>query len=243
MRIPRIYYSGSLQPNIETELDDFASNHVLQILRLKTGAQLVLFNGEGGEFNTQLINDKGRKAKVLIKEFIQNDVESPLRIYLVQGISRGERMDYTIQKAVELGVYSMVPLFTKRCNVKLAGERLQKRLEHWQKVAISACEQCGRNIIPRIEPAQNLTAWLPKPRTELKLTLYHRGTTHLADLPQQQIAVTLLIGPEGGLADGEIELSKQFGFQPICFGPRVLRTETAALTAISILQAKWGDMI
>ncbi len=242
MRIPRIYYAGKLKPNSEVTLRFEPSNHILHVLRLKLGSPLILFDGTGGEYNAQLFAIDKQHVIAKVEKFTGREIESPLKIHLGQGISRGEKMDYTIQKAVELGVSKITPLFTEYCNVKLSGERLQKRLQHWQSIAIGACEQCGRNRIPSIDYAQDLQTWIPRSKSDISLTLYHRANQTLADLPQRISTVTILIGPEGGLSDHEMEFAQRYNFIPVCFGPRILRTETAALTAISILQSKWGDM-
>jgi len=242
MRIPRIYTANNLEPNRKTILGIQASSHILHVLRLKLGSPLILFNGTGGEYNAELYAIDKQRAIIQIQQFIDKQVESPLKINLAQGISRGEKMDYTIQKAVELGVYKITPLFTERCNIKLSGERLQKRISHWQSIAISACEQSGRTHIPKVAFAQDLNTWIIQDHPGLCLTLYHQATNSLANLKSSS-AVTLLIGPEGGLSDYEINLTCQQNFTPIRFGPRILRTETAALAAISILQSKWGDML
>jgi 16S rRNA (uracil1498-N3)-methyltransferase len=242
MRIPRIYTANNLGPNRKITLNIQASKHILHVLRLKLGGPLILFNGAGGEYNAELYAIDKQKAIIQVQQFIDKKVESPLKIHLAQGISRGEKMDYTIQKAVELGIYKITPLFTERCNVKLSGERLQKRLQHWQAIAISACEQSGRTYIPNVEYAKDLATWLTQDHQGLCLTLYHKATQSIANLKTSS-SITLLIGPEGGLSDYEINLASQHNFTPIRFGPRILRTETAALTAISILQSKWGDLL
>ncbi|KPJ67688.1 MAG: hypothetical protein AMJ43_03370 [Coxiella sp. DG_40] len=243
MRIPHIYCANKLKQNSEITLGVGASNHILHVLRLKLGSPLILFDGTGGEYDALLFAIDKLRVIAKVKKFINREVESPLKIYLGQGISRGEKMDYTIQKAVELGVYKITPLFTEYCNVKLSGERLQKRSQHWQSIAINACEQSGRNRIPSIDCAQGLPAWIPQSDSDILLTLCHRSSKTLADLPQKLNTVTILVGPEGGLSAHEIEFAQRYNFIPICFGPRVLRTETAALTVISILQSKWGDML
>lgn len=242
MRIPRIYCANKLKLNSEVTLGVKASNHILHVLRLKLGSSLMLFDGTGGEYDARLFAIDKLRAIAKVEKFIDREVESPLKIHLGQSISRGEKMDYTIQKAVELGVSKITPLFTEYCNVKLSGERLQKRLQHWQSVAISACEQSGRNRIPGIDCAQDLLTWIPQSNVDISLTLHHSASQTLADLPQKINTVTILIGPEGGLNDHEIQFAQRYNFIPICFGPRILRTETAALTAISILQSKWGDI-
>ncbi|TVP93679.1 MAG: 16S rRNA (uracil(1498)-N(3))-methyltransferase, partial [Pseudomonadaceae bacterium] len=166
--------------------------------------------------------------------------ESPLQVHLGQAMSRGERMDWAIQKAVELGVNAITPLFTERCEVKLQGERADKRQAHWQQVAISACEQCGRSQVPVVHPPQALADWLAQLDCELKLVLHHRTEQPLASL-QKPASLGLLIGPEGGLSSEEIQRTEASGFQAVRLGPRVLRTETAPIVALSLAQQLWGD--
>lgn len=241
MRTIRIYQPSPLTLQQETALDKEAANHVVNVLRMQAGQAIQLFNGEGGAYQGELVSVSKKHCTVHLSEFDDTDVESPLQVHLAQGVSRGERMDYTIQKAVELGVSSITPIFTERCNVKLSGDRLDKKQQHWQKVAISACEQSGRNRVPQIHPAMSVEQWLAQP-CELGLVLHHRHAQtlkHIAYSTGQ--SVQLLIGSEGGLTEYEIEQAIQQGYQALQLGPRVLRTETAALVALSLLQLQWGD--
>jgi len=184
-----------------------------------------------------------KHLQVTLQKFDDCEHESPLTIHLGIGISRGEKMDLIIQKATELGVASISPLFTDRTEVKLKGERAEKKLRHWRQVAISACEQCRRNRLPRIAEPHLLDNWQKNVESDIKLVLHHRCQASLADMRSQAPAsIALLIGPEGGLSTEEIALAEEDGFQPLALGPRVLRTETAPLAAISILQSLWGDM-
>lgn len=240
MTLPRIFVATKLIPKQEIILDTNVSNHLLQVLRLKVNDPLKIFNDSGGEFSAIITAINKHHATVLIKEFVQCNRESPLQIHLGQGISRGEKMDFTIQKAVELGVNTITPLFTEHCNVKLKNERLENRLRHWHGVAISAAEQSGRCYVSKILPTQTLGDWFTT-TTSLCLVLDHRATNNLSDIKERPSSATLLIGPEGGLSDKEIIFAKQNNFLPVKLGPRILRTETAALAAISVLQAKWGD--
>lgn len=243
MRIPRIYRPGPLAAGQEIELDGQAAVHLSKVLRLRAGDGLRLFNGEGGEFAATLLAVGRRTARIGVTEFVAREVESPLRLVLAQGVSRGERMDYTVQKAVELGVAHIQPLATTRTVVNLDGERREKRRAHWQGVVVAACEQSGRNRLPAVAEVATLEAWLQGQggTPGLRLVLHHRATRSLADLPLPTGPVTLLIGPEGGLAPAEIEAAQAAGFQPLCLGPRVLRTETAGVAALAVLQWLWGD--
>jgi 16S rRNA (uracil1498-N3)-methyltransferase len=241
MRIPRIYQPGVLTPQLVIALSEEPANHVGRVLRMDAGASLTLFNGDGCNYPAVITETSKKSVMVQITAKLENPVESPLKIHLGQGISRGDRMDFAIQKAVELGVTEITPLFTERCGVKLDAERLQKRTEQWQKIAISACEQSGRSVVPTVHSALNIDKWLTQPAEALKLTLDPWAKDTIKTL-QPVTAVRLVIGPEGGFSDREIALTSQAGFVAVQLGPRVLRTETAALTAISALQLQMGDL-
>ena len=241
MRVPRIYLPVPLATDLSVPLAGGAYHHVVQVLRLKPGAPLVLFNGSGGEFRAVLEIVERRSASARIESFIPTDSESPLKVLLVQGISKGERMDFTLQKAVELGVSAIQPVLTERSVVNLRG--LEQRLLHWRGVVISACEQCGRNFLPPVLEPLNLTVWLPGYRDPgMRLLLDPSAEQGLCELPRPESSITVLIGPEGGLSPAEIGLARALGFIGIRLGPRVMRTETAALAALAALQALWGDL-
>jgi 16S rRNA (uracil1498-N3)-methyltransferase len=241
MRIPRIYHHSAIALNTDLQLDEDAANHVGRVLRMAVGAELILFNGDGFNYPARISGTDKKRVQVEVLAQQHNPVESPLKIHLGQGISRGDRMDFAIQKAVELGVSEITPLFTERCGVKLDGERLLKRNEQWQKIAISACEQSGRSIVPQVHPAITLQQWLMQQTKELKLTLHPRASDTIKTIiPNQKIR--LVIGPEGGFSEQEMSQTTAAGFTGIQLGPRVLRTETAALTAISALQLQFGDL-
>ena len=242
MRIPRIYTPSPLNSGASIELDENAFSHAVRVLRLKQGDSLILFNGEGGEFEAELSEVQKKRASANIGQFHDKTCESPLPIILGQCISRGEKMDYTIQKAVELGVTEIVPLFSERCGVKLNQERQDKRLRHWHSIIISACEQCGRNSIPQLHEAMSLADWQQQLNASLKLVLDPTAADSLATLNKPENNVALLIGPEGGLSDGEIKSAIEHGFNGIRLGPRILRTETAGLTTLSVIQQLWGDL-
>jgi 16S rRNA (uracil1498-N3)-methyltransferase len=209
---------------------------------MNSGQLVTLFNGQGGEYTAELVEAKKGKATVTINSFNQVDRESSLSIHLAIGISRGERMDWIVQKATELGVSEITPLFTERCEVKLSGDRLDKKVGHWQQVAISACEQSQRNRIPSVNTPIKLEQWQQDCEASLKLVLHHRTEKSLGDMLAPSAEIALLIGPEGGLSEREIEQAISLDFSSLALGPRVLRTETAPLAAISILQSLWGDM-
>ena len=207
------------------------------------GEEVTLLNGEGGEYVAVITRIDKKTVAVQLNEFFSRDAESPLKLTLAQGISRGEKMDYTIQKAVELGVSRIVPLLTERCNVKLDEERRQKRFQHWQSIVVSACEQSGRNTLPEILAPQQLTSWLPSVQADQCFVLAPTADKKLKQFSLQKNAhVVLLIGPEGGLSPQEINAAAKHDFSPLVLGPRILRTETAAVAALTALQCCFGDL-
>ena len=240
VRIPRIYTDQPLTPGMQLELEESPSRHLARVLRMQPGRELVLFNGNGGEFQAVIHAVGKRLVTVQVGEFSAHNRESPLRLELAIGLSRGERMDWVLQKATELGVTHIRPLLTERTEVKLSAERLQKRLHHWQQVIISACEQCQRNLLPDLAAPQKLESWLQDNRSQLRLVLHHRDSQSLPE-GEAPDSVALLIGPEGGLSEREIALAREAGCMPLTLGPRVLRTETAPVAAISLVQYRWGD--
>jgi len=244
MRISRLYQPIKLISGETVSLTPEAAHYLVNVLRLSVGEKIKIFNGEGGEFSATVFSINKQKISVKIGEYLVHEVESPLQIHLGQAISRGEKMDYTIQKAVELGVTQITPLFTERCGVKLSQERWEKRLQHWRSIIISACEQSGRNTIPIIHEPIVLTEWLKKINTDYKIMLHPEGSMDcFAGARNDDIkSIALLVGPEGGFAEAEVAYAIQQGFSGMKLGPRILRTETAALAIIAILQAKFGDM-
>jgi 16S rRNA (uracil1498-N3)-methyltransferase len=242
MRITRIYYPFELATDSYVTLTDDATNHVANVLRAKTGQAVVLFNGDGSEYSAQLFKVAKRKVIVRVDSKISISIESPLSIHLGQGISRGDRMEWVIQKSVELGVTEITPLITERCGVKLSKERWSKKHEQWQKLAIAACEQCGRNVLPVLHAPSLFTEWVILSTNQVRFTLHPRAEMAFRHVTMPPAGARLLIGPEGGFSDQEIYKTEQNGFKTIQLGPRILRTETAAITAISALQAIHGDL-
>lgn len=242
MRITRIYQSTKLQSGLEIVLNQEAANHLVRVLRLPLRSTVHVFNGEGGEYAATIESIKKNQVVVKIGEYLAVETESTLQIHLGQGISRGEKMDYTIQKAVELGVTCITPLLTERCGVKLSNERWEKRLQHWRAIIIAACEQSGRNIIPFIAEPQPLSSWLSTLQADWKLLLDPKGEKNLREFNGKPVTVSLLMGPEGGFSDPEIDLALQQGFVNLRLGPRILRTETAAVATIAAIQCYFGDM-
>lgn len=241
MRNPRFYDPQPLSISTDVDLADDAIQHI-RVLRLKVGTDITLFNGLGGQYNATLLDVQKRSCAVHINSFEQTDNESPLHLHLGQVISRGDRMEFVIQKAVELGVNEITPLMSERCGVKINPERMLKKQQQWQKIAIAACEQSGRNIIPTIHSTAQLTTWCEVADNATKLTLHPRAKLSINTLPDKIQSIRLLIGPEGGLTDEEINLTETLQFTETLLGPRVLRTETAALTAITALQCRFGDL-
>lgn len=242
MRIPRIFTNSPLAVGSQCQLDDNAANHVGRVLRMQAGQALLLFNGDGHDYHATITEAGKKHVLVAVTEAAENETESPLRVVLAQTLSKGDRMDYAVQKAVEMGVSEIVPLTTERCDVKLKGDREDKRLRHWQQVAISAAEQCGRARVPDIQPVMTVQQWLEHARAcDLRLVLHHRTEQSLNTL-EKPSSIALMIGPEGGLTAEEIALAESRGFLPVALGPRVLRTETAPVAAIALCQWLWGDI-
>lgn len=243
MRIPRIYHPEKIQIDRHITLKDDAFRHTVLVLRLQQNDTIMLFDGCQYQYRAILTTITKKYAKAFIIEQIYIPNESPLHIHLGQVISRGEKMEFTIQKSVELGVNIITPLISERCGIKLDVQRFEKKIHQWQKITISACEQCGRNIIPLVQPVTTLTAWYANLKDSLKLNLHPLATQHINSLtlPESK-KISLLIGPEGGLSEQEIKIATQYGFTDILLGPRVLRTETAALAVITALQVRFGDL-
>ncbi len=241
MRIPRIHTLQALSPGLSLTLDELASHHVRQVLRLRAGDPLMLFTPLGEEYAAQLTRVSKQAVQADIGERLRCEPAPALDIHLMIGISRGERMDFALQKATELGVTRITPLLTQRCVVKLDEKKRGSRRDHWHKVVINACEQSGRCRVPQFDDPQALSTALEETRPGHALLLDHRSESTLADLSKPDRSVSLLIGPEGGLAPEERAQARERGFQGVRLGPRVLRTETAPLAAIAAIQTLWGD--
>lgn len=243
MRHTRIFQAKPLKVKQTLSLDKTASHHLSRVLRVNLQDTIILFNGDGCEYDAVIEKIERNAITVTITAFKEKRCESPVSLHLAQGMAKGEKMDWIIQKSVELGVQHITPLETERSHVKLAGVREAKRLEHWQAIARGACEQSGRNTLPEIHPLMTLADWLnqdlPKPGFVLSPAASIR--LEVQKILPQPINVLLLIGPEGGLTEQEIRLATQHDFQLLKLGPRVLRTETAAIAAISIMQYCFGD--
>lgn len=241
MRIPRIYQAIPLASDREIALDAVASQHLLKVLRLREGAAVIVFDGNGQSYRGVLTRSSGKNATVILHERMHEDTESPLQIHVGLGISKGERMDYAIQKLVETGVHSITPLVTEYTVVKLDAKREQTRRQHWQGVISSACEQCGRSYLPQLHPIREISEWTVNAAGDCKLVFDAAGTTNLKSLQPPPRTVTVLIGPEGGLSEHEVSYANRHGFYLVRLGPRILRTETAAVAISAALQTLWGD--
>lgn len=242
MRIPRIYTDSPLAEGCTAALDENAAQHVGRVLRMQPGQDLRLFNGDGQDYPATITTAGKKNVEVIVGTPEPNHTESNLEIVLGQTLSKGDRMDYAVQKAVEMGATRIVPLSTERCDVRLKGDREDKRLRHWQSVAISAAEQCGRARVPDILPVMTVDQWLEHSRDcDLRLVLHHRTKQSLQSMNTPS-RVALMIGPEGGLSADEIALAEKEGFLPVALGPRVLRTETAPVASIALCQWLWGDI-
>jgi 16S rRNA (uracil1498-N3)-methyltransferase len=240
MRVSRLYTSLPLNQGQTVELDDEGAHYLRSVLRLKAGDAIVLFNGDGGEFQCR-VDDVSRKfVRIALEKVQERSVESPLHVTLGLGISRGDRMDLSVQKAVELGVNQITPLLTERCVVQFKNETKPQRWLHWQKIIQHAAEQSGRTVLPELSAIEPLYNWADN-QQGLKVFLDPYAQTSLADLLPVDMKVTLLTGPEGGFADQERELAQAAEFIPVRLGQRILRTETASLAALAAVQMLWGD--
>jgi 16S rRNA (uracil1498-N3)-methyltransferase len=242
MRNPRIYTEQLLAAGATLALGEDASHHLSRVLRFQVGYAITLFNGDGCEYPATIAAIDKRNVTVNIADAVTADRESPLAIHLGIAISKGDRMDLVVQKAVELGVTEITPLISERVEVRLQGERADKKLQHWQGIVIAACEQSARNRVPTLNPIMPLHDWIGSVRADRKFVLHHRSEVNLGAVATKPTSAALLIGPEGGLSDSEIAAAECVDFAPLRLGPRILRTETAPLAAITILQYAFGDL-
>ncbi|MGN8274698.1 16S rRNA (uracil(1498)-N(3))-methyltransferase [Pseudomonas sp. SMN5] len=238
MRLSRFFIDTPLSLG-EHELPEAQAHYISRVLRMAEGDAVQVFDGSGQEFLGVLAEVGKKQVRVQLNEQFDGQPQSPLHIHLGQGLSRGERMDWAIQKATELGVNEITPIFSERCEVRLKDERADKRLLHWRQVAISACEQCGRSTVPVIHPPLLLADWLKQTEAGLKLVLHPVAEPLVSHARPQTLA--FLIGPEGGLSEAEVEQAKSAGYHAARLGPRVLRTETAPVVALAVAQQLWGD--
>ncbi|OFO65451.1 16S rRNA (uracil(1498)-N(3))-methyltransferase [Neisseria sp. HMSC065C04] len=239
--MPRFYVDFALSPDSVVELPDDVVRH-LNVLRVKNTEEIVLFNGNGKAYPALPEVLEKRRASVRILREEATDNESPLNITLVQAVSAAERMDFTLQKSVELGVAEIRPVISERCVVRLSGERAEKRVARWQEIVVSACEQSGRNIVPKVLPLTTYAQALQQlPQETTKLLMSLNRAQKLSDVQPQSGKVVFMVGPEGGWTEKEEQQAFDAGFQSVTLGKRVLRTETASLAAIAAMQTLWGD--
>ncbi|MYM82179.1 16S rRNA (uracil(1498)-N(3))-methyltransferase [Duganella sp. FT50W] len=241
--MPRFYVSQPLTVGQLVDLPEAVAHHV-QVLRLAQGEPVTLFNGDGGEYTARLSAIARRGASAEITAHSAREAELPFAVTLAQALPEGSKMDWIIEKAIELGVSGVQPLAAQRCVVKLSAERAEKKLEHWRGIIVAAAEQSGRNRLARLAPPQDYKNWISQQEPQRRIILTPRAEQSLADWARQEPpqAVTLVIGPEGGLSEQEEELALRHGALPLAMGPRILRTETAGLAALAMLAAAWGGM-
>lgn len=237
MKHVRLYQNAPLKINDTLVLDEYGSHHLIKVLRFPQGQSITLFNGDGYDYQANVLDAK-KQCQVDIVSRTFNSTESCLNLTLAQGVAKGEKMDFLIQKAVELGVNQIVPIFTQRCVVKLKGEKLKKRAQHWQKIIIGACEQSGRSTVPKLLEPLDFDNFIEQDFGKT-FVLHHRAQQSLLEFDKTSQA-TIIIGPEGGLSEHEIAHAIQQGAYPLLLGSRVLRTETASLAAIANMQLLWG---
>jgi 16S rRNA (uracil1498-N3)-methyltransferase len=240
--IARFFVPPPLAAGLDIALPPSAAHHAAQVLRLERGDVVTIFDGEGGEYGAEIVSSTARGVDVRVTERRAVERESPLKITLAQALIASERMDYVIQKAVELGAAAIAPVATARCVTRLDGARAQRRIEHWRQIAIASCEQCGRNRVPTVHAPRDLAAWLMLPSTaRLRLLLSPSSPESLRDVAAPAGEAELLVGPEGGLAPEEEASALAAGFRAVRLGPRILRTETAGPAMLAALNALWGD--
>jgi 16S rRNA (uracil1498-N3)-methyltransferase len=243
MHVRRVYVGAPLACGTRVTLEGSAASHLTRVLRLRAGETLTLFNGMGGEFAASIDKAHGGQVTVRVGEHRPRERESPLTLTLAQGVSRGERMDLVVQKATELGVSRLVPVLTERSVVRLDARQAERKLSHWRAIAAGACEQSGRNRLPELAPPLPLWEFLQQAHGgAVRLLLSPAASSKIDELPRPLARATVLIGPEGGLAQAEHEAATASGFMAVCLGPRVLRTETAAIAALTLLQHEFGDL-
>ncbi len=242
MSLPRFHSPFALAAGRRVELSSSAAHHAANVLRMRVGDALILFDGRGGEYSAYLESIDKKRVVVSVDSHVDIERESPLVVTLVQAVSSRDRMDTTLQKAVELGVARIVPVMSQRSVVRLSGERAEQRVQHWQQVVAAACEQCGRNQVPHVEALIPLVTYLERPSPGVGRWMLSPYAEHvLRSLEKPQTAVELLVGPEGGLTAEEERAAAEAGFTPVRIGPRILRTETAAPALLAAMQALWGD--
>jgi len=240
--IPRFHCPFPLAPGAQVELPEQAAHHALKVLRMKAGDSVILFDGRGGEWLAEIVG-AGRTAHAALREFNDRDCESPLDVTLVQALPSGDKMDWVVEKCVELGVTTIQPVAAKRSVIRLSAERMTRRVTHWNGIASAACEQCGRNRVPIVAPVLDLPQYLASAMAQnaRRLLLAPQGNASLQALGKPLEPVIVMVGPEGGWEEGELQAAHAAGFTAAHLGPRVLRTETAGAAMLAAMQAVWGD--
>ena len=241
-RISRFYVQMPMKEGDLITLPAEVSHHLVTVLRKGNGEQIQLFNGDQNEYTAVIETISKKQAQVSIQSVKCCLTESPLKIILAQGLSKGQKMDFTLQKAVELGVHQVVPIINERSSIKLKSDKIESKLNHWNRVIISAAEQSGRCIIPQLLEPMSLEDWVVNDNSDLKIVLAPTSSKSINQLCQPESTVSLLIGSEGGLTDQEIDMAVSTGYESVKLGPRIFRTETAALVAMGVLQSLWGDL-
>jgi 16S rRNA (uracil1498-N3)-methyltransferase len=241
MAPPRIFCEARLGPGAQFSLGEDASNHVGRALRLRAGDALTVFDGRGGEYEAAILRIDRDRIDVKVGAFLDVEREAPFEVGLVQGLPEADKMDWILQKSVELGAAWIQPVVCERSVVRLSGERAARRASHWQRVVVAACEQCGRNRVPEMRPTLAFRDWAARPGGGARWMLAPGGSEDLAAQPVPAGPVELLAGPEGGLSEREVDIAFTIGFRALALGPRTLRTETAPLAALAAMNALWGD--
>lgn len=243
MRVLRLYLDQDLSKGSRVSLSPEQQNYLRNVMRITVGAKVCLFNGDNNEYDATVSSVDKKNVELNVEDVAVVDRESPLDIHLGQAITKGDRMDFSVQKSVELGVKQFTPLSTQHGVVNLKGDRLTKKIQHWQKIAYSAAEQCGRNVITVVHPEMTLEQWLVQQQaSELKLVLSPDARKTISDIPRPEKSICLLIGPEGGFSKEEVGQAEAAGFEAISFGPRILRAETATIAVLAAVQSHWGDL-
>ena len=240
MRVSRFYFPTSIGQLKELVMPDKLAHYMRTVLRLKANDEVILFDGSGHDFQGVITACSKKTVAVILQNQTTIHNESPLSIHLGQGLCRGEKMDWVIQKSVELGVAAITPIQSEFGNVKLSGDRFHQKQQHWQQIAISACEQSGRSIIPTVHPVMSFAQWTEQVDAQLKLLL-HPGEHNALPASSPIKGIACAVGPEGGFGEGEVMQAQAQGFHAIALGPRILRTETAPIAILSLLQAQFGD--
>lgn len=242
MRVPRLFIDVLLTTGESINLPRDKAHHISNVLRMRIGDSIKLFNDSGADYQSKIIEIGKKSAQIEIGESIQVANESPLTINLCLAVARGQHMDFSIQKAVELGIKNIIPVISDFSNVKIQGDRVHNKLAHWQSIIISATEQCGRSYLTQIQKPVSFSEWLSLDKSKTRVILHPESQQSMSNIHLPDNELTLMIGPEGGFSDAEIVQAQEKGCEPTSLGPRILRTETAVVSAVSNAQQLWGDL-